>query len=95
MYDKARCWYWWMNNGGRNRGYERKRSLFYLNVLKWQLNDRGIKRVHILDKGYIYPEIKMFCGNKKKHDIGEEETEIILRSMSLKKTITKGERKYG
>ena len=65
-------------NGGRfPEEYARKRSLFYMEVLKWQLNNRGVKRFHYKSKNKNIAHIRVFCGPKKAAIVSEEALNVV------------------
>ena len=70
-------------DGGRFPDYNRKRSLFYLEVLKWQLNDHGIKRFHYKTKEKNIVQPRVFCG-RKKAEIVVEETLIVAWALQFR-----------
>ena len=83
MVDQAKWRYAVGRITSRNPKYERRRLIFYLNVLKFQLEEEGFKRVYV-DTRYLNPRLNVFCGSKK-NEIFKEEVKQIEWSIGLKK----------
>lgn len=72
----------WLN-GGRFPNYNRKRSLFYLEVLKWQLLNRGVKRFYYKTDQKDVALPRVFCGYKQAEAV-REEANIVVWSLNLR-----------
>ena len=70
-------------DGGRFPEYNKRRSLFYLEVLKWQLNNREIKRFHYKTRAKNIVQPRVFCG-KVIASIVIQEADIVVWACQLR-----------